>query len=134
MTAEKTKEVEKMIAKVEKKKDLTRAQAIDYMLGVATGRLLALWRYDESLPEGKTSKGILAVSGRKKRAEKSARIVVLPDSEAPKESKPKKRAPKAAKDKPKKARTPSGIAQRGKPKKAKAEKDEGQIEIVAAAE
>lgn len=125
MTAEKTKEVEKMIAKVEKKKDLTRAQAIDYMLGVATGRLLALWRYDESLPEGKTSKGILAVSGRKKRAEKSARIVVLPDdSEAP--SKPKKRAPKAAaKDKPKKAR---------KPKKAKAEKDERQIEIVAAAE
>lgn len=120
MSAEKTKEVEKMIAKVEKKKGLTRAQAIDYMLGVATGRLLALWRYDESLPEGKHSKGILTEAGRKKRAPKSQRIVVLPDSGE--EEKPK--AKKAKAEKPKAERKPK--PKKRAPKKTKAE----QIEIV----
>ncbi len=40
-----TSEVEKMIAKVEKKKELSRPKAIEYMLEVATGRLAALWKY-----------------------------------------------------------------------------------------
>lgn len=112
--SEKSKEVEKMIAKVERKKDLTRNQAIDYMLGVATGRLLALWRYDESLPEGKTNKGILQTAGRKKRAPKSTKITVLPDSvkseraaEKP-EKKPAKRK-SAKKRKPKKDATPEQV-------------------------
>jgi len=65
--------VEKMIAKVMKRKEFTRAQAIAYMLLVATGRLSALWRYDDSLPEGKTSKGVI-LPGKRKRAERSKPI------------------------------------------------------------
>jgi len=128
MSAEKTKEVEKMIAKVEKKKDLTRAQAIDYMLGVATGRLLALWRYDESLPEGKATKGILQAAGRKKRAPKSARIVVLPESKEAKEPKKerKERKPKAAKEPKKEPKS------KKRAPKAKSQPEESkQIEIAA---
>lgn len=130
MSAEKPKEVEKMIARVEKKKDLTRAQAIDYMLGVATGRLAALWRYEESVPEGKTSKGVLQIAGRKKRAPKSAKITVLPETATAKESKPKKRAPKP------KAEIKEGKSKDAKPKKRapKAKTEESkQIEIIGAA-
>lgn len=87
---EKHKEVEKMIAKVMKKKDLSRNAAIDYMLGVATGRLSALWRYDDSLPVGKQSKGILQSVGRKKRAPKSKRISILPGADADKPAKASK--------------------------------------------
>lgn len=74
MSAEKLKEVEKMIAKVMKHKDCARAAAIDYMLIVATGRLLALRRYEDTLPEGKATKGVLSLAGRKKRAPKSPKI------------------------------------------------------------
>jgi hypothetical protein len=83
MANEKIKDVEKMIAKVMKKKELARNAAIDYMLVVAAGRLAALWRYDDSLPEGKTSKGVLTATGRKKRAPKTPRIVTEPKT-APK--------------------------------------------------
>lgn len=97
--SEKIKDVEKMIAKVMKKKDLARNAAIDYMLIVATGRLAALWRYDETLPEGKTTKGILAVVGRKKRAPKTPKIAVPTDDQevAPKKRPARKRKPKAPK-------------------------------------
>lgn len=103
--SEKMKEVEKMIAKVMKKRDLSRNAAIDYMLGVATGRLSALYRYDESLPEGKTTKGILQLSGRKKRAPKSPKISTLvPASAAAETEKPaKKPAKKRAKKRKKKS-------------------------------
>ena len=101
MARDMPKEVEKMIAKVQRKKDLTREQALDYMLGVATGRLAALWRYDESLPEGKTTKGILALQGRKKRAEKTAKISILPES-ADKVAKPAKKVSKTAASEPSK--------------------------------
>lgn len=78
MSVEYIPAVEKMIAKVMKKKELDRAPAIAYMLAVATGRLAALWRYDDSLPEGKQTKGILTLAGpRKKRAPKSPKIVTL---------------------------------------------------------
>lgn len=77
MATEKSKDVEKMIARVMKKKDIARPAAIDYMLAVATGRLAALWRYDESLPEGKTTKGVLTSTGRKKRAPKTPKIAAL---------------------------------------------------------
>ena len=104
--SEKQKEVERMIAKVMKKKSLTRNEAMDYMLVVATGRLMALWRYDESVPEGKRNKGILTLAGRKKRAEKSPKISLPADAQA--EAKPKrarkraaaKKAAKQAKSKP----------------------------------
>lgn len=121
MAFERNKEVEKMIARVEKKKDLTHALAIEYMLGVATGRLAALWRYENSLPEGKVTKGILQVAGRKKRAEKTRKISALPVKDA-EETPKKKRAPKAAKEpKAEKSKKPA--------KKRKAKKPE-QIEIV----
>lgn len=126
---EKAKEVEKMIAKVEKKKDLTRAQAIDYMLGVATGRLAALWRYDDSLAEGKTTKGILTTVGKKKRAEKTARISILPESHtAAKREKPTKKPAKrsAASEKPAKNKP-------AKKRKAKPVKEAEQLEISATA-
>jgi hypothetical protein len=74
------------------------------MLGVATGRLAALWRYDESLPEGKKSKGILAEVGRKKRAPKATRVVVLPEKPEPKEKPAKEKPAKPAKKKPAKKR------------------------------
>jgi hypothetical protein len=104
--SEKLKEVEKMIAKVMKKKDLaSRTAAIDYMLIVATGRLAALWRYDDSLPEGKTTKGVFALSGRKKPAAKTPKIapkVEVEASEPKPKAKPKaKRKPKPKADKPK---------------------------------
>lgn len=92
--------VEKMIVKVMKKKDLARNAAIDYMLVVATGRLAALWRYDESLPEGKQSKGVLAATGRKKRAAKTPKIAP-PVERAVKEAAEPKPKRKAAKRKPK---------------------------------
>lgn len=98
--SEKAKEVETMINKVMSKKDLTRAAAIDYMLVVATGRLAALWRYDKTLPEGKATKGILTVVGRKKRAEKTPSIAsklaaaAEKSERAPKVKKPRKRKPK----------------------------------------
>lgn len=98
---EKNKAVDDMIAKVMKKKELNEKEAIAYMLGVATGRLTALWRYDKSLPEGKQSKGILKPAGKKKRAEKSkiitTRVAVESTDDAPKKTvrKPSKRKPKA---------------------------------------
>lgn len=107
--------VEKMIAKVMKKKDLPRNAAIDYMLVVATGRLAALWRYDDSLPEGKKTKGVLALAGRKKRAPKSPKIA---PAAAPAEA-PEKPAKAAKKRKPK-AKAP---------KAPKAAKDDRQLEI-----
>jgi hypothetical protein len=113
--------VEKMIAKVMKRKDLERAAAIDYMLVVATGRLAALWRYDESVPEGKKTKGVLGLVGRKQRAPKTPKIAVPAADEAPK--------PKAAKPKPRKPKA----AKAAKPKPAKGEKGE-QTEIETAAE
>jgi hypothetical protein len=118
--------VEKMIAKVMKRKELERSAAIDYMLVVATGRLAALWRYDESVPEGKKTKGVLGLVGRKQRAPKSPKIAVpAATEEAPK---PKATKPKAPR-KPKPARKPKAT----KPKPAKGEKGE-QTEIEAAAE
>lgn len=114
---EKQKEVEKMITKVMKKKDLPRNAAMDYMLVVATGRLAALWRYDESVPEGKTTKGILALAGpRKKRAPKTPKISLLPVDDQ-KEAKPKRARKRAAAKK---------AAKQGK------SKSEAQLEIVAA--
>jgi hypothetical protein len=98
MSAEKIRDVEKMIAKVMRKKDLARNAAIDYMLVVATGRLAALWRYDESLPEGKLTKGILTLSGRKKRAPKTPKIV-MPDLEAAPARKHKNKSKRARKPK-----------------------------------
>ena len=97
--SEKIKDVEKMIAKVMKRKDLSRNAAIDYMLVVATGRLAALWRYDESVPEGKENKGVLTLAGRKKRAPKTPKIALPAESAAPPE--PKKTPKKKAKRKPK---------------------------------
>jgi hypothetical protein len=117
--------VEKMIAKVMKRKDLERSAAIDYMLVVATGRLAALWRYDESVPEGKKTKGVLGLVGRKQRAPKSPKIAVPAADEDPKSKATK---PKAAR-KPKPARKPKAT----KPKPAKGEKGE-QTEIETAAE
>jgi hypothetical protein len=50
-----------MIATVGKARGYTSEHdAIEYMLTVATGRLTALGRYEKSLPEGKSSKGVLA--------------------------------------------------------------------------
>lgn len=93
--SEKIKAVETMISKVMKKKDLSRAAAIDYMLVVATGRLAALWRYETTLPEGKPTKGILTLVGRKKRADKTPRIALPTDARlAPKRPAPKRPAPK----------------------------------------
>lgn len=123
MAKEKTKEVEKMIGKVMAKKDLTRDQAVDYMLGVATGRLAALWRYDDSVPEGKSNKGILVVGGRKKRAPKSPRISVLPTAEISEDAKPKRA--KKSEPKPKK---------RGKSKQRKAKTSEPAVEIAETVE
>lgn len=71
MSKSKNPQVNKMIARVMKKRGVSEAEAIEYMLTVATGRLAALWRYDDSLPEGKTSKGILVPKGNRKRAERS---------------------------------------------------------------
>ena len=137
MTAEKTKEVEKMISKVEKKKDLSRAQAIDYMLGVATGRLNALWRYDDSLPVGKQTKGILQISGKKKRAPKVARISVLPlqdDTETPRK-KPKKQTKAAPSAKNKSAKPTKKSAKKSpaaKKKRAQEAEATAEQEIAAA--
>lgn len=105
--SEKIKDVEKMIGKVMKKKDASRAAAIDYMLIVATGRLAALWRYDESVPEGKPNKGVLGLVGRKKRAPKSPKIAPPVDaSEAEKPAKKRESAPKKRKS-PSKKRKPA---------------------------
>ena len=123
--SEKIKDVEKMIAKVMKRKDLSRTAAIDYMLVVATGRLAALWRYDESVPEGKTNKGVLGLVGRKQRAPKSPKIAVAAADEG---AKPKPTKPKTAR-KPKAARKPK--TPKGNP--VKGEKGE-QTEIDTAAE
>lgn len=68
------KEVETTIASVMKGREVKREDAITYMLGVATGRLHALKRYAGSLPEGKSSKGILAPKGSRKRAERTASV------------------------------------------------------------
>lgn len=75
--------VKKMIARVMKKKELkNESEAMVYMLTIATGRLAALWRYDDSLPEGKTSKGVM-VPGRRKRAERKAPIsTIIPKANA----------------------------------------------------
>ena len=107
------KEVESMVSKVMKKKDLERPEALAYMLGVATGRLAALWRYETSLPEGKTTKGILTIQGRKKRAEKSKKISVLPPP--PNEEEVEKPAKKRAKP----AKKPASAAPAKKPAKKK---------------
>jgi hypothetical protein len=122
--SEKSKEVEKMISKVEKKKDLTRNQAIDYMLGVATGRLAALWRYDESVPEGKHTKGILQLAGKKKRAPKTTKISVLPDSHAPEERPAKVAKPAKVSKRAKKATKPAK-----KRRTAKSSEETEQLEI-----
>jgi hypothetical protein len=107
MSAEKLKVVEKMIEKVVKKKDLpTRAAAIDYMLIVATGRLAALWRYDDSLPEGKASKGVFALNGRKKPAPKTPKIAPPVVKATDHEPAPKPKPKKARKSKPKTPKTP----------------------------
>lgn len=95
---EKLKAVEKMIAKVMQKKGLSRAAAQDYMLIVATGRLAALWRYDSSLPDGKQTKGILRLAGRKKRAPKSPKIAPVAEL-APKPKPRAKSKPRAKKSK-----------------------------------
>lgn len=118
--------IEKMIAKVMKRKDMDRSAAIVYMLGVATGRLAALWRYDDSLPDGKKTKGVLGLVGRKQRAPKSAKIVIPPPDESPK---PKASKPAKPKAKPKAAKPkPNPPA----PKPAKGEKGE-QMEIATQA-
>ena len=72
--------VKKMIARVQKKKELTEPDAIAYMLGIATGRLAALWRYGTSLPEGKATKGVM-VAGRRKRAERTKPIRIPPPAQ-----------------------------------------------------
>lgn len=113
--SEKLKEVEKMIVKVMKKKELTRNAAMDYMLGVATGRLLALWRYDETVPEGKKTKGILQLAGRKQRAPKSPKISTLTAA-----------APEPAKKKPTKP-----AKKRARAKKGAAAATESQLEIAS---
>lgn len=120
---DKAKEVESMISKVMKKRGLTRNQAIDYMLGVATGRLAALWRYDATVPEGKVNKGVM-IAGKKKRAEKTAKITILPDVDtSARSAKSRAKAAKAAK-------APKAAKKKPKPKKAKAEA----AEIATAAE
>lgn len=68
--------VKQMIARVMKKRELSEPDAIAYMLGVATGRLNALWRYDKTLPEGKTTKGVM-VPGKRKRAERAKAISTI---------------------------------------------------------
>ena len=90
--------IEKMIATVEKKKELSHAQAVEYMLTVATGRLSALWKYDATLPEGKTSKGVLERKGKKAPAERTASVASVIAAKEAKEAKAKKpRKPKAEK-------------------------------------
>jgi hypothetical protein len=111
--SEKLKDVEKMIAKVMKRKDCSRTAAIDYMLLIATGRLAALWRYDQSVPEGKANKGILTVIGRKKRAPKTPKIGLPAAAAEPAEASKPKRKPKSkpkAKAKPKAEETPLEVA------------------------
>jgi len=76
-------QVEKMIVKVMKNRELKRDDAIAYMLGVATGRLTALKRYSDTVPEGKTSKGVMVPSGRKKRADRSKAVKVAAPSAEP---------------------------------------------------
>lgn len=95
-------QTEKMIAKVMKKKELSEKDAIEYMLAVATGRLTALWRYDETLPEGKRTKGILTTAGRKKRAERSKPIPAAASVSGSKvEEKPRKTKPRKPRKAPK---------------------------------
>ena len=72
--SEYNKDIEKMISQVMRKRDIGRAAAIGHMLAVATGRLNALHRYSDSVPEGKETKGILRLVGRKKVAAKTAKI------------------------------------------------------------
>ncbi len=99
---EKIKDVEKMIAKVVKRKELSRTAAIEYMLLIATGRLAALWRYDESVPDGKRNKGVLTTIGRRKRAPKTPKIgLPAVEVEARTEPKPKRKAKSKSKPKPK---------------------------------
>ena len=123
------KEVESMVSKVMRKKDLERPEALAYMLGVATGRLAALWRYETSLPDGKTTKGILTVQGRKKRADKSKRISVLPPPPDEEEAaKPTKKRAKPAKKAPKSSAAPTAAKKPAKKKparKPKAQKIDG---------
>lgn len=121
--SDKPKVVEAMISKVMRRKELTRNQAIDYMLGVATGRLNALWRYDDSVPEGKTTKGIMQSVKPKKRKPKVAKISILPTTDE--KPTPKKTAAKSVKS-----------AKKPKPKKSKKRKaavvEAAQLEIPAA--
>lgn len=98
--SEKLKAVEKMIADIQKDKEISRAAAIDYMLIVATGRLKALGRYTDTLPEGKRKKGILTTIGRKKRAPKSPKIAPVLTAAVNEVAKPKPKR-KRAKRKPK---------------------------------
>jgi hypothetical protein len=71
---ERPKPVTKMIGDIAKARECSETQAIEYMLTVATGRLLALGRYGKSLPEGKDSKGVL--TRKKKSAPRSKSIKV----------------------------------------------------------
>lgn len=71
------KDVEKMITKVMKRKDLSRGAAMHYIMALGVGKLLAQERYTASLPEGKASKGILAFTSdraRKRLAPKAPRL------------------------------------------------------------
>lgn len=54
----------KMIAYIAKSRG-SEADAIEYMLNVATGRLVALGRYSKSLPEGKATKGAFTRTNKK---------------------------------------------------------------------
>jgi hypothetical protein len=64
--------------------------------------LAALWRYDESLPEGMSNKGVLTTAGRKRRAERAKPInaAAKPVREPKNPKPPKPRKPRARKAKP----------------------------------
>lgn len=105
------KEVEKMIAKVMKDRDCTRTDAVYHLATIGTGKLLALKRYKESLPQDKPNKGILTFTSeraRKKLAPKAAKLTpkaAASEDETP-VSKPKpKPKPKRKASKPKAAKT-----------------------------
>lgn len=48
--------VTKMIERVAKRRECSQAEAIEYMLDVATGRLAALWKYAKESDEKKPAK------------------------------------------------------------------------------
>lgn len=69
-----------MIISVMRKKEISRAAAIDYILAIGTGKLLAQARYNASVPEGKPNKGLLVFASdraRKRLAPKAKRLLPL---------------------------------------------------------